>query len=472
MAISARHFARLGAVQFLYSWDIQKDSLETVDDRQCLIDKDVFLRGDLKYFKTLLEKIPPKVPLIDEAIAAAARRELSEIDAVALAILRLGAYEMLYRPDVPFRVVANECIELSRDFGNLDSYRFINGTLDKLASRLKSDHDSSADDADVPASSGESRIINEYFLRHSAAFSDTVVAGIGDDAAVLRVPTGMQLVISSDTSAEDVHFPAGAAPDDIGYRALAVAMSDIAAMGARPTHAMLNLAVPQFAAAWLRQFSAGFFELMDRYEMSLIGGDTVKGPLNIGVTVFGLVESNAFLTRHGAQAEDGIYVTGTLGDAGLGLQKIHARLSKNSSLHFFRNRYLRPAPRIEAGLALAAQASAAIDVSDGLIADLGHILTASSVGADLYLEQLPLSDPYRRQLDKIGWNFALTHGDDYELCFTLPPGNEDAVNKLSRQLGLPIQRIGTISNQSGLRIYDAADQLVNISHTGFSHLSD
>ncbi len=472
MAVSARHFARLGAVQFLYSWDIQKNSLETVDDRQCLIDKDVFLHGDLKYFKTLLENIPPNVASIDAAIAAATRRELTEIDAVALAILRLGAYEIVHQPDVPFRVVANECIELSRDFGNLDSYRFINGILDKLASQLKRNLDAAADGSYAPASDSESQIINAHFVKQSTALSDTVVAGIGDDAAVLSIPTGKQLVISSDTSAEDIHFPASAAPNDIGYRALAVAMSDIAAMGARPTHAMLNLAATQFDAEWLQQFSAGFFELLDRYEMTLIGGDTVKAPLNIGITVFGLVEPDAFLTRQGAQAEDGIYVTGTLGDAGLGLQKINAKLSRNSPLHFFRNRYLRPEPRIEAGLALAAHASAAIDISDGLIADLGHILKASSVGADVYLEQLPLSVPYKRQLDKTGWNFALAHGDDYELCFTLPPCSEDVVNTLTRQLGLPIQRIGTITDQAGLRVHDAENKLMNVSHAGFSHLYD
>ena len=469
MTISARHYARLGAVQYLYSWNVQTTSLESFDDQQCLINSDVFLHGDLNYFKTLIHNIPAKTPEIDAAISGVVHRELSEIDPVELAILRLGVYEMLFQPQVPFRVIANECIELSREFGNPDSYRFINGMLDKLESNQKSSTESKHSELDAIFTGSESQIIDKHFAKPQINFSDTIITGIGDDGAVLNIPSGNKLVVSTDTSIEDIHFPAAASPEDVGYRALAIALSDLAAMGARPSHVMLNLSVPKYDSSWMEQFSSGFFQLVDQYHMALIGGDTVKGPLNIGVTVFGLVDQASCLTRSGAQVGDGIYVTGTLGDAALGLQKANLKLSKNSRYLFFRNRYLRPTPRIETGHALLNHATSAIDISDGLITDLSHILRASSVGAQINLEFIPLSAPYKRQLSKIGWNFAISHGDDYELCFTLPPGNEEFLDALRKQTSVTIQRIGVVTEEAGLRIVGSDGESFTPKNIGYSH---
>ncbi len=264
-------------------------------------------------------------------------------------------------------------------------------------------------------------VIARYFSQDFPKRAD-VTLEIGDDAALCSMPPDMQLAIAIDTLVEGVHFPTMTRPEDIGYKALAVNLSDLAAMGATPAWMTLALTCPQVDEVWLTKFSAGLRELAKIAQISLIGGDTTSGPLTITVQVTGFVPPYAALQRRGAQPGDGIYVTGTLGDAGLGLASLQKRIVlPRPVLKFVESRLNRPTPRLHEGQALQRIANSAIDISDGLAADLGHILSASAVGASLQLENLPLSSALRDYLSpESAWNFALSAGDDYELCFTVP----------------------------------------------------
>jgi len=469
MSLSARHYARLGAVQFLYSWNIQNSSIDQSDE-QCLMDYRVLLHGDLDYFRTLVTSIPKVITKIDALLKTAVDRKIDLVDQVEMAILRLGVYELKYQTDVPFKVVVNECIELSREFGNLDSYRFINATLDKLSAAEISASEGETENSGSLVAESEYDIIKKHFINHHEASDESVVLGIGDDAAVVDVPADKQLVVSTDTSTQHVHFPENAAARQIGYRVLAVALSDIAAMGASPAYAMLNLSIPEYDSPWLEQFSLGFFDLANHYRMRLIGGDTVKGALSIGVTVFGLIDSDVMLTRSGAKAGDGIYVTGTLGDAGVGLQNEKQNSAKGSVAdRHFKNRFYRPQPRIDVGIGLQNLATAAIDISDGLIADLSHVLKDSQAGAIVDVDSIPISAHYKDRLPKIGWDFALSHGDDYELCFTAALDRQKDIDELSKDTGVSIRRIGTVTEQSGLQLNGSDGKPFVLSRTGYSH---
>lgn len=262
----------------------------------------------------------------------------------------------------------------------------------------------------------EFEIIREYF---SPAYSDSdVVQGIGDDCAVVDVAPEQQLVMTTDTLASGVHFPAEARPQDIGHKALAVSLSDLASMGAKPRWVLLNLSLPRADAAWLEAFAEGFFAMAQAAEVQLIGGDTIKAPLAVGVQALGLVPRGAALLRSGAQAGDDIYVSGDLGGAGLGLKCHRERQPLTAELQ---QKFHRPIPRCALGERLRGIASACIDISDGLLQDLGHIAQASQVGAKLELERIPrnpdLSDLSMH--DQLA--LALNAGDDYELCFTAAP---------------------------------------------------
>lgn len=269
---------------------------------------------------------------------------------------------------------------------------------------------------------GEFQIIRDYFQRHAAA-SDLVL-GIGDDGAVLRPRVGCDLVVVTDTLVAGHHFPDNFAAADIGWRAMAVNLSDLAAMGAEPRFAFLNLTLPDPDADWLAAFAQGFFALAERHNVILAGGDTTQGPLSITVTLLGEVPHGAALLRSGARPGDLVCVSGTLGDAAAGLEIL---LQDADSEQPLVQRFRRPAPRVALGRQLADKASAAIDVSDGLVADLGHILAASGVGARIALAQLPVSPALEEYSDQAR-DLALTGGDDYELCFCIP---RNAVKELS-----------------------------------------
>jgi len=289
---------------------------------------------------------------------------------------------------------------------------------------------------------GEFDIIARYFARNSTR-SD-VLLGIGDDAAVMAAPPDRRLVVALDTIVEGVHFPAGTAAADIGYRALAVNLSDVAAMGALPSWMTLSLSLGEADAPWLEGFSAGLFELAQRFDVALIGGDTVKGPLVVSVQIAGLVETDRWLTRGGARAGDFVFVSGTPGEAAAGLALIQRGGDQSPAADHLRRRFLRPEPRIALGRQLRSFATAAMDVSDGLLTDLDKLCTASGCGAQIDIDRLPVSTAMQQLFDLDACiDFALAGGDDYELLFTVAP--EDVA-----RVPASCARIGRVESGSGV----------------------
>lgn len=302
---------------------------------------------------------------------------------------------------------------------------------------------------------------------------DDVIQGIGDDAARINVPDGHELVITTDTLIAGVHFPEKTSAHSIGFKALAVNLSDLAAMGAEPAWVTLALTLPSNNYLWVEQFAEGFFTLAEQFNVALIGGDTTCGPLSVTIQALGIVPKGKAITRGGAQEGDYICVTGALGEAGLELMNLKGQPQHPTPV----NPLNYPLPRVAAGIALRGIASAAIDISDGLIADLGHILDASQAGARLNLEDLPISSDMRKHKDQAAMlQLALTAGDDYELCFTIPDEHIERVNELQYELNLPIKHIGNIQKQPGIRIYQPDGEPLEISAElsggGYNHFSD
>lgn len=310
-------------------------------------------------------------------------------------------------------------------------------------------------------------LIRKYFTRPSTR--QDVVLGVGDDAALLRVPAGQELVVCVDTLVAGVHFPVDTPAEAVGYKSLAVNLSDLAAMGATPAWATLALTLPEADEAWVEDFSAGFHRLASRFAVDLVGGDTTRGPLSVTVQVMGLVPRGQALRRAGARVGEGIYVTGTLGDAALGLRHWAERGQGDAHRDRLVERLTHPDPRIEAGLALRGQARCAIDISDGLLADLGHVLEASGVGATLQLSEVPLSEAFRAVCgDTPDWSLALAGGDDYELLFTLPEG---VAGLLRTCVPTAFMRIGTIDAEPGLRVLDADGRPYSLPKPGYQHFT-
>ncbi len=298
----------------------------------------------------------------------------------------------------------------------------------------------------------EFSLIQRYFSGLGAE-RDDVGVDIGDDGAVVTVPEDMDLVVAIDTLVSGVHFPVETSPFDIGYKALAVNLSDLAAMGAEPAWITLALTLPESNAQWLAEFSRGMGELARKFGVRLIGGDTTKGPLTITVQAHGFVPKGESLRRDGAKAGDLIYVTGQLGDAGLALLAWQGEIQlPKQDKDAVMPRLNRPQPRLEAGLCLRRIASSAIDISDGLAADLGHILESSGVGATLYAARLPVSDVTRRWLPNVGgWALPLSAGDDYELCFTVPDNQQAEAEQVLAKAGCRFAWVGLIESTLGLR---------------------
>jgi thiamine-monophosphate kinase len=316
-------------------------------------------------------------------------------------------------------------------------------------------------------------------IRARVAGRADIVLGIGDDAALLRVPAGQELVVTADTLNAGVHFPDGTAPADIGWKSLAANLSDLAAMGARPAWCTLSLSLPQEDAAWLDGFLDGFLELAAMHGMALVGGDTTRGPLSIAVTAMGLVESGAALRRDRARAGDDVWVTGTLGDAAAALvldghlaaPAGPAPRADASTRALLRARLDRPTPRVEAGRCLLGLAHACVDVSDGVLADLGHVCERSGVAAEIAITVLPASPAL---LDAFGeWRHGLQAGggDDYELCFTAPPALREAVAMALEQAGVACTRIGRIVAGDGVRVLAADGTQWQPPRAGYVHFS-
>lgn len=298
----------------------------------------------------------------------------------------------------------------------------------------------------------ERTLIDTFFARRpsgAASRRDDVVVGIGDDAAVLHFDAGYELVVATDTIVEGTHFPAGTPAAVIGHRCLAINLSDLAAMGAEPLWYSLALSLPAVEPAWLDEFARGLHALADRHGVALVGGDTVRGPLSATVTVQGRTRPGAAVLRSGARPGDGIWVTGTPGDAVAG--RLLPAGATGDDAEALRRRFLYPEPRVQEGRALPEIATAMLDVSDGLDDDLGKLLVASGVGADLDAGALPLSAALRAVRGDDAIACALTGGDDYELCFTVLPADEDRLRQLATTWPVPVTRIGTVLAGSGRR---------------------
>ncbi len=301
----------------------------------------------------------------------------------------------------------------------------------------------------------------EKFFKQTIQRAD-VVLGSGDDCAIVAVPPQQQLAVTTDTLVSGVHFFENTAAYDIGYKSLAVNLSDLAAMGARPAWVTLALTLPAADEKWLAEFCSGFFALAQRFNLQLIGGDLTRGPLSITVQAQGFLPRGKALTRAGAKPDDLIFVSGTLGDAALALHCLQEKIPVDE---FALTRLHRPLPQVELGEKILDHAHAAIDISDGLAADLKHILGKSSVGAIVDVDSLPLSDVMRAAVSpEEAIALALNGGDDYELCFTLPAAQTDTL----RDMQLPITCIGKITTQKTLELHQNG-KIYHGKIAGFQH---
>jgi thiamine-monophosphate kinase len=298
---------------------------------------------------------------------------------------------------------------------------------------------------------------------------DDVLVDIGDDCALLQISPDRELALSIDTLVSGVHFLPEADPEGVGHKALAAGLSDLAAVGAEPAWATLALTLPKPDETWLQAFSRGFSRLAQREDVRLVGGDLTRGPLTISVQVHGLVPAGHALRRSGARSGDLVCVSGALGDAGLALK----HLQRGEPLgDYLRQRLERPTPRVALGEVLRGVATAAIDLSDGLASDLGHILTASQCGARIELDRLPLADQVAGEVAATGdWSLPLTAGDDYELCFTVPKVHLGQLKVLAAAAGCPLTQIGEIESRPGLRWMTADGHQWHTHRTGYDHFA-
>ena len=311
----------------------------------------------------------------------------------------------------------------------------------------------------------------------TAQARDDVRLGIGDGAALLAVPAGQELAVAIDTLVDGVHFPRGTAPADIGWKALAVNLSDLAAMGASPAWALLALTLPASDSveginAFIDGLAEGFAQLAQPHRLALVGGDTTRGPLALSVAVHGFVPPGQALRRAGARVGDAVLVTGTLGDAAAGLYLLQHARSEDTNAHrdYLIGRLNRPTPRLAVGMALRGRANACIDVSDGLLADLGHICTASDVGAELDAALLPHSSALLSLFDEnSARDFALSGGDDYELCFAVPSTRVADVQADLARLGCGATRIGRLVEGHGVRVRGADGEWLELEQQGWDH---
>lgn len=313
----------------------------------------------------------------------------------------------------------------------------------------------------------------DLIARHFTRATPGAVLGVGDDCALLAPTPGMQLAVSSDMLLEGRHFSPQDSPAGIGHKSLAVNLSDLAAMGATPRWATLSIALPEADDAWLTAFARGFFRMADQHGIELVGGDTTRGALTISITVIGEVPPDQALRRDGAQAGDDVWVSGVIGSAALALAYRQGRLfmEQIDAARVLPALYL-PTPRVSLGIALRGIASSAIDISDGLLADLEHILQRSQVGATLEftaLPTLPVAQAYLHE--KVAVDCVLAGGDDYELCFTAAPDKRDAVRSAAKTAGVAVTRIGQLLAAPGLTVIDADGQPLPIEHTGYDHFA-
>jgi thiamine-monophosphate kinase len=317
----------------------------------------------------------------------------------------------------------------------------------------------------------EFALIDRYFRKAGAMRSD-VDLGVGDDAALLQSPPGAQLVVAVDTLVAGVHFPHGSPPASIGHRSLAVNLSDLAAMGARPAWALLALTLPEITEPWLEEFTAGFAALARAHDVALVGGDTTSGPMSVTIQILGHVAKSTALLRSGGRPGDLVFVSGTPGDAAAGLAIEQSKLAASSDPDgYLRKRFLYPSPRLALGDCLRGYATACIDVSDGLLGDAGKLAHASGCGLQIAFDNVPVSEELVSAVgEQRARELALTGGDDYELCFTVPPSE---VARLRHNL--PPERwgyccIGSLGEASGTVVTNKGN-VIEFSHSGYDHFA-
>ncbi|MFZ3321633.1 MAG: thiamine-phosphate kinase [Usitatibacter sp.] len=317
--------------------------------------------------------------------------------------------------------------------------------------------------------------VSEFDLiaKHFTRPATNAVLGVGDDAALVDVSNGMDLAVSTDTMVQGTHFFPDVHPENLGHKALAVNLSDMAAMGAMPYWAMLALTLPAVDDAWLAAFSKGFFDLAEEFNVSLIGGDTTRGPLSLTVTIMGEVPAGAALRRSGAKAGNDVWVSGNIGDAALAVAHRNGKLVlTEADYHEAVMRLYEPTPRVGLGQALRGMATAAIDVSDGLLADLGHICRLSGVGATVEANSIPLSAIGARHVASLeGLTAIVAGGDDYELCFTAPANARESIDDLTEMLNIPLTRIGQVRRGKGVSLIGPDGKPLKIDGRGYDHFS-
>ena len=354
-------------------------------------------KADQKYLERLLNGVIADAKELEAAFGPLLDRPVDELSPVERGVLLIGAYELAHVPDVPYKVVINEAVELAKSYGGTDGHKYVNGVLDKLAAKLRAaEVKARRSGAAACALLSEFDIIRRYFTRPVKR----ALLGVGDDCALIAPDPGTVLAVSTDMLVEGRHFLAGADAAKLGHKALAVNLSDLAAMGAAPRYATLALALPEADAAWLAQFSQGFFRLADAFGVELIGGDTTRGPRNISMTVMGTVPPEQALRRDGAKAGDEVWLSGASGDAALALAHLDGRIRlADAALAHCLARLHTPVPCVALGLRLRGIATSAIDVSDGLVADVGHIAERSGVEVELRYAALPRSRALRACAD-------------------------------------------------------------------------
>lgn len=311
-------------------------------------------------------------------------------------------------------------------------------------------------------------LINHYF-KPLGVNAGNVALGIGDDAAILDVPPGDQIVVTTDTQVASVHFPAAGEPAAMAYRSCAAALSDIAAMGATARWVSLALTMPGAEARWLKEFAAGAADAIRRADAVLVGGDTTAGPLTITWNIIGTLPRNSALRRDGARPDDALYVSGDLGAARAALDLFDSP-GDDPSRRAILARYWHPEPRFALGSRLRGLASSCIDISDGLLADVTHITESSDCGAEITDAALPLLPQLVALVGlERAREFALTGGDDYELCFSVPPGHERDMQQLASKTGVAVSRIGRITREPGVRVVDSQGRTRRTARAGYRH---
>lgn len=323
----------------------------------------------------------------------------------------------------------------------------------------------------MPASEAD---LIERYLRHAGAVRSDVVLGIGDDAAILRAPPHQELVVTTDALVQGAHFLPGASAHSLGHRALAINLSDLAAMGAEPAWALASLVLPAADEAWLREFSAGFGDLARSHGVALVGGNLSRGPLSITIQLTGFVSPGTALRRGGGRPGDLLFVSGTLGDARagrlLGSAEAGASALPLAERQTLQRRFEYPSARITLGQALRGVASACMDVSDGLLADLPRLAEASGCGADLRIADLPLSAPLQALYGAQAWQQALQGGEDYELLFSAAPAQVPAIDALAARLGVPLSACGRLRSGSGVVLFGDSG-VIQFSARSFDHFA-